>query len=200
MLWRSPVGCPVILGNPSGKALGWRGNDFSATLEASAAVGFEEFMSSVDAIVMGRKTFETVRDMEDGPMVLLGLRNPFRGAPWPYGDLPVTVLTEKGVVVPERLRGGSAARSFGLREEILANLAKSGVRDVYVDGGQTIRKFLTAGLLTRILVSEVPVTLGDGVPLFSAQDLSRLKEVSSRKLEGGMRQVTYTARARPEHE
>lgn len=52
----------------------------------------------------------------------------------------------------------------------------------------------------RILVSEVPVTLGDGVPLFSAQDLSRLKEVSSRKLEGGMRQVTYTARARPEHE
>ncbi|CAK9114372.1 Uncharacterized protein YyaP [Durusdinium trenchii] len=142
-------------------------------------------MSSVDAIVMGRKTFETVRDME--------------GAPWPYGDLPVTVLTEKGVVVPERLRG-KVTLAKGAPQEILANLAKSGVRDVYVDGGQTIRKFLTAGLLTRILVSEVPVTLGDGVPLFSAQDLSRLKEVSSRKLEGGMRQVTYTARARPEHE
>eukprot|EP00913_Durusdinium_trenchii_P029704 g27840.t2 len=88
--WHQPAELPVNLPPVA------HGNDFSATLEASAAVGFEEFMSSVDAIVMGRKTFETVRDMED--------------APWPYGDLPVTVLTEKGVVVPERLRGSSSAR------------------------------------------------------------------------------------------
>lgn len=47
-----------------------------------------------------------------------------QGAPWPYGDLPVTVLTEKGVVVPERLRGGSAARSFGRFQSVSLNAGR----------------------------------------------------------------------------
>eukprot|EP00438_Fugacium_kawagutii_P013254 Skav234494 [mRNA] locus=scaffold3731:165464:166328:+ [translate_table: standard] len=67
------------------------GNDFNSTLPEGDDGGFSAFMASVDALVMGRKTFESVRDME--------------GEPWPYGDTPVWVLTSRGVEVPERLKG-----------------------------------------------------------------------------------------------
>ncbi|CAJ1395025.1 unnamed protein product [Effrenium voratum] len=102
-------------------------NEFSATLPEGEDGGFGEFMASVDGLVMGRKTFESVRDME--------------GVPWPYGDTPVWVLTRSGVEVPERLKG-KVRTTCGTPQEILEQLAKSGCKEVYVDGGETIRDFL----------------------------------------------------------
>lgn len=154
-------------------------NEFHSTLPEGDDGGFHEFMASVDALVMGRKTFESVRDMEGGP--------------WPYGDTAVWVLTAAGVEVPERLKG-KVKLTKGSPQEILTELAASGAKDVYVDGGETIRGFLAAGLLTRIIISKVPITLGEGRPLFTEEQASQIKEISSNPLSCGIVQATYACK------
>lgn len=154
-------------------------NEFHSTLPEGDDGGFHEFMASVDALVMGRKTFESVRDMEGGP--------------WPYGDTPVWVLTAAGVEVPERLKG-KVKLTKGSPQEILTELAASGAKDVYVDGGETIRGFLAAGLLTRIIISKVPITLREGRPLFTEEQASQIKEISSNPLSCGIVQATYACK------
>eukprot|EP00434_Breviolum_minutum_P044015 symbB.v1.2.039266.t1/scaffold6447.1/size18026/3 len=141
-------------------------NDFNETMPEGDDGGFGDFMASVDALVMGRKTFESVRDMEGGP--------------WPYGDTPVWVLTK-----------GKVKLTKGSPQEILEELAASGAKDVYVDGGETIRGFLDAGLLSRIIIGKVPITLGEGRPLFTLKESAKIQEVSSKPLSSGILQVTY---------
>lgn len=113
--------------------------------------GYVEFMTSIDALVIGRKTFETVLAFAD----------------WPYGDKRVVVLSSRPVDL-SGVRGGVVEQMGGAPAEIVAKLAASGVRHVYIDGGITIQGFLRAGLVQRLIVTRVPVLIGDGIPLFGA--------------------------------
>lgn len=111
--------------------------------------GYEEFFASIDALVIGRHTYE----------VVLGIN------PWPYGDKPVFVLsstTELGNAPP----GAVVERMSGTPEEIVSALTQRGVRHIYVDGGVTIQSFLRAGLIQRLTITRVPVLIGEGIPLF----------------------------------
>ena len=92
--------------------------------------GYNEFVATVDAIVIGRKTFETV----------LGMK------PWPYAQKRVVVLSSR--VVDFSAARGPVEQMAGSPAEILSQLAASGVHHVYVDGGNTIQRFLRAGLVT----------------------------------------------------
>src|SRR5580698_203113 len=89
--------------------------------------GYNEFIATVDAIVIGRKTFETVLAMED----------------WPYGGKRVVVLSSR----PVDLSGarGVVEQMAGAPAEIVSQLAASGAHHLYVDGGITIQGFLRAG-------------------------------------------------------
>lgn len=136
--------------------------------------GYDEFMASVDALVIGRHTFDTV----------LG----FGG--WAYGKKPVFVLSNRplppvppGAVV-ERLAGEPAA--------IVAQLEARGVRHAYVDGGITIQRFLRAGLIQRLIVSRVPVLIGTGIPLFGhlPHDIP-LRHIATRHYRSGLVQSEY---------
>jgi dihydrofolate reductase len=136
--------------------------------------GYDEFMATVDALVIGRKTYETV----------LG----FDG--WAYREKPVFVLSSHplapapaGAIV-ERLRGAPA--------DIVAQLAERGVRHIYVDGGITIQGFLAAGLIQRLVITRVPVLIGTGIPLFGAlpHDLM-LRHVATRQYASGLVQSEY---------
>ena len=136
--------------------------------------GYEEFMASVDAMVIGRKTFETVLAF-DG---------------WPYGEKPVFVLSTRelqpapaGAIV-EHLSGEPA--------DILAQIGARGIRHVYVDGGVTVQGFLRAGLIGRLIVSRVPVLIGKGIPLFGAlpRDIV-LRHVATRQYQSGLVQSEY---------
>ena len=152
-------------------------NDFNETMPEGDDGGFGDFMASVDALVMGRKTFESVRDMEGGP--------------WPYGDTP-WVLTKGGVEIPELLKG-KVKLTKGSPQEILEELAASGAKDVYVDGGETIRGFLDAGLLSRIIIRKVrslPWVKGD-LKIYGEGRVPTIQEVSSKPLSCGILQVTY---------
>jgi dihydrofolate reductase len=140
--------------------------------------GYEEFMATVDALVIGRKTFETVLTFDT----------------WPYGQKPVFVLSTRALAptpvgaVVERMSGAPAA--------IVSQLAARGIRHVYVDGGITIQRFLQAGLIQRLIITRAPVLLGDGVPLFGAlpRDI-RLHHVATRQYESGLVQSEYIVAA-----
>lgn len=110
--------------------------------------GFAEFLGGVDAIVMGRKTFETV----------LGF-----GA-WPY-DKPVFVLSTTLAEAPAHL-AGKAEIMAGDPRSVVAALRDRGYQSLYVDGGRTIQGFLDADLIDELIITTVPILLGDGVPLF----------------------------------
>jgi len=110
---------------------------------------YEDFIATVDALVMGRKTFEKVLSFPE----------------WPYQDKPVVVLSNS-IVLPDHLRENVQVRS-GAPERIVAQLASEGRKHLYVDGGVTIQHFLKAGLINEITLTRIPVLLGQGIALFS---------------------------------
>ncbi len=137
--------------------------------------GYDEFIATVDAIVMGRKTFETVLTF---------------GA-WPYGSKRVVVLSRRPVDL-SAAQGGLVEQMGGPPGEIVSRLAASGAHHLYVDGGITIQGFLRAGLIQRLVITRVPVLIGDGIPLFGAlpHDI-RLQHVMTRHYPSGLVQSEY---------
>lgn len=112
-------------------------------------MGYYAFMSTIDAIVMGRKTFETV----------LGF-----GVGWPY-EKPVFVWSSTLKEVPAELHG-KVELVRGTPGEITDMLNRAGHADLYIDGGQTIRSFLQEDLIDEMTIATMPVVLGSGIPLF----------------------------------
>jgi dihydrofolate reductase len=137
--------------------------------------GYNEFFASVDALVIGRKTFETVLAFDS----------------WPYGDKRVVVLSSRPVDLSAAL-GGVVEQMAGDPADIVARLAASGAHHLYVDGGITIQRFLRAGLVQRLVITRVPVLIGEGVPLFGSllQDV-RLTHVATRDFPSGLVQSEY---------
>jgi dihydrofolate reductase len=137
--------------------------------------GYEEFIATVDAIVIGRKTLETVLTFPA----------------WPYGKRPVVVLSTR----PSALSAPAGAvcdMMDGTPPEIVARLSARGITHIYVDGGVTIQGFLAAGLIDRLIITRIPVLLGRGIPLFGPlpQDV-RLEHVITRSYPSGLVQSEY---------
>jgi dihydrofolate reductase len=150
-------------------------------IEANAAVpagedcGYAKFFSTVDALVMGRHTFEQARSFAD----------------WPYGSKPVVVmsrsLTRLPADVPETVSLSAVAPATLVRR-----LAAEGVQHLYVDGGLTIQSFLAAGLIGEITITVIPILLGTGRPLFGPLEKDvRLELLSSTAYPFGFVQTTY---------
>ena len=137
--------------------------------------GYDEFMASVDALVIGRKTFEKVLTFGD----------------WPYGDKRVVVLSSLPVDL-SAVRGGRVEQMSGTPAEIVSQLAASGAHHLYIDGGITIQRFLRAGLIERLIITRVPVLIGEGIPLFGSlpHDV-RLQHISTRYFPSGLVQSEY---------
>jgi dihydrofolate reductase len=136
--------------------------------------GYEEFYASVDALVLGRNTYETA----------LGFGQ------WPYGPKPVFVLSHRPLPpVPE---GAVVEQVSGSPQEIVAHLSKRGIEHAYVDGGQTVQQFLRAGLIDRITVTRVPVLIGSGISIFGALDDDILvQHIATRTYPSGLVQSEY---------
>lgn len=139
--------------------------------------GYDEFMEGVDAIVIGRKTFETV----------LGF------AEWPYGDKRVVVLSSQPLDL-SNAHGGVVEQMSGHPAEIVSELAATGARHLYVDGGITIQRFLRAGLIERLIITRVPVLIGEGIPLFGSlpRDV-RLRHIATKAYPSGLVRSEYEA-------
>ena len=138
--------------------------------------GYNEFIATVDAIVMGRKTFEKVLTFKA----------------WPYGGKRVVVLSNRPANLSAAV-GGLVEQMAGSPEEIVSQLARSGAHHLYIDGGITIQEFLRAGLIQRLVITRVPVLIGEGIPLFGSlpRDV-RLRHVATRDYPSGLVQSEYS--------
>ena len=143
--------------------------------------GYDEFIASVDAIVIGRKTYEIVLAFDE----------------WPYADQRVVVLSRQPL--DTSAAKGVVEQMSGTPAEIVSQLAATGAHHLYVDGGVTIQGFLEAGLVDRLIITRVPVLIGSGVPLFGplSRDL-RLRHVSTRHFPSGLVQSEYECCNAPE--
>ena len=113
-------------------------------------MGYGEFTSQIDALVMGRTTFETVCgfDMD-----------------WPY-QKPVFVLSNSMTNIPEEYKD-KAELVKGTLNEILENIHNKGYYKLYIDGGRTIHSFLKEDLIDEMTITIIPYLLGGGIPLFT---------------------------------
>jgi dihydrofolate reductase len=145
--------------------------------------GYDEFIASVDAIVIGRKTYDTVLSFGE----------------WPYGGRRVVVLSNHPLdFSAPRARGANVEQMAGEPAEIVSQLRESGVGHVYLDGGLTIQGFLRARLVDRLIITRIPVLLGEGVPLFGRvlSDI-RLGHVQTRSFPSGLVQSEYRVAGPP---
>lgn len=111
--------------------------------------GFAEFMQTVDALIMGRNTFEMVDSFD---------------CEWPYSK-PVFVISNTLQELPEKYQN----KAFLVKGEIIdiiASLKKRGLNRLYIDGGVTIQHCLKHDLIDELIITTIPVILGGGVPLF----------------------------------
>lgn len=69
--------------------------------------------------------------------------------------------------VPEALRGKVAFADL-TPQAAMAHLQRQGAGRVYVDGGQIVQAFLREGLVADMIVSRIPVLIGEGRRLFGA--------------------------------
>lgn len=126
-------------------------NQANATVPNDEDCGYESFMATVDVIIMGRNTFEQVLSFGE----------------WPYGDTKVVVLSRKGVVIPDAI-ANTVSCSKETPELLVERLSSEGAQHLYIDGGQTIQSFLSAGLINEFTITVIPILLGEGKPLFGA--------------------------------
>ena len=137
--------------------------------------GYEQFMSTVDALVMGRHTFELAKSF---------------GA-WPYGQVPVFVLSSRMTSLP-----GDVPNTVRLSSEepvtLVAQLSAQNMKRLYVDGGVTIQRFLASALIDEVTITRIPILIGRGRPLFGplSQDV-RLEHISTRAFDFGFVQSKY---------
>ncbi len=140
--------------------------------------GYTAFMETVDAIVMGRHTYEQVLTFGD----------------WPY-QVPVVVLGSRRVDIPAGLSDRVAWMS-GSPSEIVETLAQRGTGHLYIDGGATIQRFMRAGLIQRLIITRVPVLLGSGIPLFGPLETDiQLRHIETRHYATGFVQSEYEVAA-----
>ncbi len=118
-------------------------------------MGYNDLISRVDALVMGRTTFETVCGFD---------------IDWPY-TIPVYVLSNRLDVIPETY-AEHAELVKGSLSDILQQIHAKGQKRLYIDGGATIQSFLKEDLIDELIITTIPVLLGGGSPLFGPLDQS----------------------------
>jgi len=138
--------------------------------------GYDEFIKTIDTHVIGRNTYE----------VVLGFGE------WAYGNKRVVVLSSKPLDF-SAVREGKVEQMSGEPQEIIARLASSGAKHLYVDGGDTVQRFLRAGCVDRITVSRVPVLIGEGIPLFGSLPSDvKLRHIATTSYKTGLVKSEYS--------
>lgn len=153
--------------------------DWLAVVQAeSEDYGYAAFVETVDAFVLGRRTYETALGFDT----------------WPYGGKRCVVLSRS---VRQPRHGEEIVRESP--EELLNRLGREGLRRVYIDGGALIRSFFAARLVDDVTVSVVPVLLGGGIALFG-EGVGEHRLVLERTLPfpSGLVQLRYRVAREPE--
>lgn len=126
--------------------------------------GYQLFIATVDALVMGRHSYEKVLSFNE----------------WPYITKQVVVLSSSDITIPDALRH-SVNSSKETPRQLLTRLHAEGMKHIYLDGGVTIQHFLRDGLVDELTITTIPVLLGKGRPLFGDLDADITLELKHSK-------------------
>jgi len=126
--------------------------DWLVQFEDSVNDAYAEFIRKIDAVVIGRGTFEKVLTFPS----------------WPYGK-KVFVLSTGVKQIPDKLRGKVTVLSMKPRA-LLDYLSNEGFSNIYVDGGKVIQGFLREDCIDEMVITKAPVLIGSGIPLFGDLD------------------------------
>jgi dihydrofolate reductase len=165
----------VFVGTSVDGFIARRSGDFDFLPEGGGEPhGYDEFMASVDVLVIGRNTYEKVLSFEQ----------------WPYGDKRVVVLSSRAIA--PNIRGAVIEQMSGSPAEIRDRLAASGAAHAYIDGGITVQRFIRARLVQRLIITRVPVLIGEGIPLFGAlpHDV-QLRHIQTKTYASGLVKSEY---------
>ena len=136
--------------------------------------GYAEFMSTIDHIVMGRNSFEKVLTFGE----------------WPY-DKKVIVLTSRDLTLPPELANKVEPLHLSPRE-LVQEMDIRGAKSIYLDGGVTIQRFLREGLVDEIIITTIPILIGEGLPLFGLLDKdTKLELIKSQSFKNSFVQNRY---------
>jgi dihydrofolate reductase len=145
--------------------------------EGDEDFGYAEFMSTIDYIVMGRNTFEKIIT--------------FGG--W-YYDKKVIVLTSRDLIIPPELVDKVETLRLSPRE-LVHEMEERGAKSIYLDGGVTIQRFLQESLVDEMIITTIPILLGEGLTLFGKLDKDiKLELLKSGSFKNGFVQNKYKVR------
>ena len=113
---------------------------------------YNEFINRIDAMVIGRGTFEKVLSFPE----------------WPY-EKKVFVLSTSLKQIPGTLN--EKATLVAMKPAtLLSYLSDKGFSNIYIDGGKVIQSFLKEDLIDELIITRVPELIGTGIPLFGYLD------------------------------
>lgn len=111
--------------------------------------GYESFTANIDALLMGRSTFEKVLSFD---------------IPWPYTK-PVFVASNSLTSLPKDL-SEKVWIVNGPLNSMLKEIHNKGYNKLYIDGGRLIQNMLQEDLIDEMVITVIPILLGGGIPLF----------------------------------
>jgi dihydrofolate reductase len=147
-----------------------------ANSDATEDYGYEAFVKSVSCVVMGRKTFQKIMTFPE----------------WPYQHHRVIVLSSTLDSIPEPL-ADQVQLYNGSVSDLVTLLEAEGDSHIYVDGSRVVQSFIKAGLLTDITLTQLPLLIGEGIPLFGGplpKDI-KLTHLATRAYQNGFVQTQY---------
>ena len=141
--------------------------------------GYAKFLQRIDELIIGRKTYEQ--------MLSLGR--------WPYGERQCHVLSRRWAGHRDVHAEFTAAAPAAL----LRRLRKRPGGDIWlVGGGESAHAWFAAGAVDEIILTIIPVLLGEGRPLFLPQpEATGWRLRASRVFPDGLVQLHYTVKAEP---
>ena len=145
----------------------------SRVQEEGQDYGYNEFIKSVDTVIMGRKTYD---------WIMKQVRE------FPHSNLDSYIITR--TPRPDINKTKFYTGNF---KELLLNLKKEDGRHIFIDGGaEIVNELLKDNLIDEFYISVIPVLLGDGIRLFkNGLPEQKLRLISSNHFKTGLVQLHY---------
>jgi dihydrofolate reductase len=150
-----------------------------ADMGENADMGWNDYISSIDCMIMGRKCMEKISSFNMTP------------EQWPYGDIRIVVLSNTLKEPSDNLQENVEMYS-GEIPALISQLEADGFHHAYIDGGTTITNFINLELIDEMTITRAPVVLGEGLPLFGKTNTHiTLENAQAISYPNGFVQVRY---------
>lgn len=145
----------------------------SSVEKAGEDYGYKEFMTTVDTVIMGRKTYDKILSF---------------GIPFPHENEYCYIITRQKIPNQKNIEFYS-----GSLPALVHTLKNKEGKNIFLDGGAAVvHEFLKDNLIDEIILSVIPVLLGSGIVLFqSNRPPLPLKLVHCKSFDTGLVQLHY---------